>query len=151
MHLLDMKCLGADEVRTRYKKQCELEMKATGIIKLFSDVKICFFIEINFKWNATRYGTFAWLRDILKISCRKISCDRPVTWLCFFGLLVWQRVYFFASLGRARVRFLAILVKEKSNFVNSCVEAQNCGDFGLEKPKIWQSLSTKRQLIALLM
>ena len=32
---------------------------------------------------------------------------------------------------------LAILVKEKSNFGNSCTETQHFGDFGLEKVKMW--------------
>ena len=53
------------------------------------------------------------------------------------------------SLGKGMV--LVILVKEKSNVGNSCVETQNFGDFGLEKAKIWQFLSKKHQLVALLM
>ena len=44
----------------------------------------------------------------------------------------------FDNLLWARVCFLAILVKEKSNFGYSCIETQNFGDFGLEKAKIWQ-------------
>ena len=55
--------------------------------------------------------------------------DVPSARVYFFGLLVW-----------ARVCFLAIFVKEKSNLANSRVETQNFGDLGLERVKIWQFL-----------
>ena len=61
------------------------------------------------------------------------------------------RVYFFALLICASVCTLAILVKEMSNFGNSCIETEYFGDFGLEKAKNWQLLSGKCQLMALLM
>ena len=40
---------------------------------------------------------------------------------------------------------MAILVKEKSNFGNSCIDTQHFGDFGPEKAKISQFLSRKCQ------
>ena len=55
------------------------------------------------------------------------------------------------NLSAARVCFLAIFVKEKSNFGNSCIETQNSGDLGLQRAKNWQFLSRKCQFMALLM
>ena len=43
-----LQILEADEVATRYKKQCELGTKGTGIIKLLSDLMICSTIENEF-------------------------------------------------------------------------------------------------------
>ena len=37
--------LDADEIGTRYEKQCELCMKATGTIKIFRDLMIYFIVE----------------------------------------------------------------------------------------------------------
>ena len=75
------------------------------------------------------------------------------------------RVYFFklSSLAKgillpilvhlvwARVCFLAISVKEMSNFANSCEETQIFSNIGPENGKIWQVLYRKCQLMALLM
>ena len=49
------------------------------------------------------------------------------------------------SLGKG---MLFGMVKEMSNFGNSCIEIQNFDEFDLEKAKIWQFLSRGRQLTA---
>ena len=51
----------------------------------------------------------------------------------------------------ARLYIFTILVKERSNFGDLCLETTNFGDFGLEKGKIWQFLYTKLKLKVLLM
>ena len=50
-----------------------------------------------------------------------------------------------SSLVKARVCFLAILVKEMSKFGNSC-RTQFFNNFDPENTKIWHVLSIKRQL-----
>ena len=67
--------------------------------------------------------------------------------------LVWARVCFLAilvdsCLGKG---FLAISVKEVSNFGNSWKDTQIFANFGLENAKIWQVSSRKCQLMTLLM
>ena len=57
----------------------------------------------------------------------KVPGDVPPVRVCFSNVLVQPRVYFlpiFVHLVWARVCFLAILVKEISNFGNSCKETQ---------------------------
>ena len=51
--------LDAGDVGTRNKKQFELGMKAIRIIKLFSDLMICFIIESKFcmKFNKIWYSS----------------------------------------------------------------------------------------------
>ena len=66
----------------------------------------------------------------------KVPGEEPQARAYFFGLLVWPEGYSFLSiLAWSRVYVLEILVKERSNFGNFCVETQNFGDFGPEKAK----------------
>ena len=53
----------------------------------------------------------------------------------FLDFLPGQGCTVLAISAWARVSFLTILIKERSNFGNSCIEAQYVGDFGIEKEK----------------
>ena len=80
----------------------------------------------------------------------KVPRDIPPTRVYFFGLLVLPKGILFGNFSlvkRSRVCCLAILVKERLDFAIFCLETQTFSDFGLEQAKIWQSKSSKRQLM----
>ena len=67
----------------------------------------------------------------------KVRRDMPPKTVCLFAFLFSPRVYFFGNFSGDKGAFLAILVKERSSFGNSCVETQTFDDFGLVKAKLW--------------
>ena len=87
-----------------------------------------YFCYFNGIWSTREYSSIV-----------KVLGDVPPARAHFFRLLVSRaRVYIFAMLVRARACFLALLVKNRSNFPNWCPQTQTFDDCVLEKVKNWQ-------------
>ena len=83
---------------------------------------------------------------VVQVDCFSLLSSSPFSSICAARM---DTHFWTSSLTKGML--LAMLIKNRSNFSNICIETQTFGDLGLEKAKIWQFWNGKRQIMALLM